>query len=153
MKNPVYMQAPSGEVFTTENPEYHKECTRLTMAKGKEARKEYARSELRKIITPGQTVYCTLRSVSASGMSRTISLHIVQNGEFRSIDNLVSDATGTKRAKRDGLIMGGCGMDMGSALVYNLGYALWPRGTDKPHGSRNGAPDSDGGYALKHSWV
>lgn len=42
MKNPVYMQSPNGEVFTTSNPEYHKECTRLTQSKGKEARKEYA---------------------------------------------------------------------------------------------------------------
>jgi hypothetical protein len=149
----TYMQSPSGEVFTTDNPEYHKDCKKLTIKAGKVARKEYARSELRKLITPGQTVYCTLRSVSSSGMSRTISLHIIDNGTLRGIDNLAADATDTKRAKRDGLIMGGCGMDMGFALVYSLGYALWPNGTPKPHGVRNGTPDSDGGYALKHSWV
>jgi hypothetical protein len=42
-------------------------------------------------------------------------------------------------------------MDMGFDLVYSLGSALWPNGTDTPHGTRNGEPDSDGGYALKQS--
>lgn len=149
----VYMQALSGEVFTTNNPEYHRGCTRLTLKDGKAARKEYARSELRKLITPGQTVYCTLRSVSSSGMSRRISLHIIVNGALRCIDNRTADATGTKHSDKGGLIMGGCGMDMGFALVYNLGCALWPNGTPEPHGKRNGEPDTNGGYALRSEWV
>jgi hypothetical protein len=150
----VYMQSPSGEVFTTENPEWHKECTKLTAKAGKLARKEYARSQLRKLIKPGQTVYCTMRSRSSSGMSRVISLHIVDDsGELRSIDNYTADATDTRMSKNGGLIMSGCGMDMGFALVYNLGYALWPNGTPEPHGVRNGTPDTNGGYALKSSWI
>lgn len=28
-----------------------------------------------------------------------------------------------------------------------------PNGTDKPHGRRNGEPDSSGGYALKSRWM
>ena len=55
--------------------------------------------------------------------------------------------------KTGGLRVSGCGMDMGFHVVYNLGYALWPDGTPEPHGTRNGAPDSDGGYALKHRWL
>jgi hypothetical protein len=47
----------------------------------------------------------------------------------------------------------GCGMDMGFSVVCNLGAMLWPMGTDTPHGTRNGAPDSAGGYALKHKWI
>jgi hypothetical protein len=31
--------------------------------------------------------------------------------------------------------------------------ALWPNGTDTPHGTRNGEPDTNGGYALKHRWM
>jgi hypothetical protein len=54
---------------------------------------------------------------------------------------------------RQGIKIGGCGMDMGFALVYNLGSTIWPKGTPKPHGRRNGEPDSDGGYALKHVWL
>ena len=149
----VYMQSPSGEVFTTSNPEWHKECTRLTVKAGKVARKEYARVELRKLIIPGQTVYCTLRSVSSSGMSRRISLHIIENGTLRSIDSLAADATDTAHSDKGGLIVGGCGMDMGFHIVYTLGYALWPNGTPAPHGVRNGAPDTNGGYALKSEWV
>lgn len=38
-------------------------------------------------------------------------------------------------------------------FVYSLGRTLWPDGTRAPHGRRNGQPDSDGGYALKHSWL
>jgi hypothetical protein len=41
-------------------------------------------------------------------------------------------------------------MDVCFAAVYNLGRTLWPNGTDKPHGTRNGTPDTDGGYALKN---
>ena len=42
---------------------------------------------------------------------------------------------------------------LGYHVVYNLGYTLWPKGTSKPHGTRNGEPDSDGGYALRQYWV
>ena len=52
-----------------------------------------------------------------------------------------------------GLVIGGCGMDMGFHVVYNLGRAMWPDGTPDPHGTRNGEPDRDGGYALKHRWL
>jgi hypothetical protein len=49
--------------------------------------------------------------------------------------------------------MSGAGMDMGFELVYRLGQAMWPNGTPEPHGTRNGQPDSDGGYALEHKWL
>lgn len=54
---------------------------------------------------------------------------------------------------QQGIRVGGCGMDMGFNLVYNLGATLWPKGTKKPHGTRNGEPDTAGGYALKHRWL
>jgi len=43
--------------------------------------------------------------------------------------------------------------DMGFQIVYQLGQRMWPDGTPKPHGRRNGQPDSAGGYALKHQWL
>lgn len=55
--------------------------------------------------------------------------------------------------KTGGVRVGGCGMDMGFHLVYQLGSVLWPKGTKKPHGKRNGEPDYSGGYALKHEWL
>lgn len=49
------------------------------MAKGKlDTEREEAKRELRKLLKPGQTVYCILRHRSASGMSRVIDLCIAQ---------------------------------------------------------------------------
>jgi len=150
----TYMRTPSGEVFETSHPEYHSDCENLSGGtKGYAARQEYARATLRKTIKPGSTVYTLVRRVSSSGMSRNISVFVVEHGAIRNIDVLVSDATAHALAKDEGIRMQGCGMDMGFALVYSLGKALWPKGTRKPHGTRNGEPDSDGGYALRHSWI
>lgn len=160
MSKPVYMRSPSGEVFTTERPEYHKDCEQLTRTEGEKARREYCAAELRKLLKPGQKVYCVLRRVSGSGMSRNISLFIVtpaskgQPAGLRNIDVLTADAIGYSLAsKGEGVRVDGCGMDMGFALVYSLGATVWPKGTPKPHGRRNGEPDKAGGYALKHEWI
>ena len=71
-----------------------------------------------------------------------------------SISALMAQANGyTRDDDRGGLKVHGCGMDMGFSIVYGLGCALWPNGTDKPHGTRNGEPDSAGGYAIGHRWL
>lgn len=149
----TYMQSANGEVFETSHPEYHKGCENLGGgAKGFAARQEYCRKDLRKILKPKSTVYTVLRSVSKSGMYREISVFAIQKGELRNLDCLVADAIGHTVGQR-GIKMHGCGMDMGFALVYSLGASLWPKGTAKPHGTRNGEPDRGGGYALKQQWV
>lgn len=110
-----------------------------------------AQAEIRRLLKPGDTVFTILRHVSRSGMSRRISL---LTGDLQQLDRLIDRAGWGRVSKNhEGLVAGGCGMDMGFALVYNLGRAVWPDGTPEPHGSRNGAPDRDGGYALKHSWL
>lgn len=127
---------------------------RLSATEGKRLHRAQCVAELRAMLKPGQTVYCTLRSVSRSGMQRRISLHVVsEKGELVSLDWFASRVMGERISDQGGLIVNGCGMDMGFHLVYNLGRAVWPDGTPEPHGSRNGAPDRDGGYALKHSWI
>ena len=154
MAKQYYLRAPSGEVFSSEHPEFHKDCENLgSGAKGKAARAEYCKAELRALLTPGAKVYCILRTVSASGMARAISLYVKSEGDMRSIDSLSADALGYKLAKKEGLQVSGCGMDMGFHLVYALSCALWPNGTETPPGVRNGAPDTAGGYALKHVWL
>lgn len=157
MAKQYYMRAPSGEVFPSEHPEFHKGCENLGAdagAKGKAARAEYCKAELRALLVPGAKVYCILRSVSASGMSRSISLYVQKSdGDMRNIDSLSADALGYKLAKQAGVMVSGCGMDMGFHLVYALGCALWPAGPETTHGSHNGTPDTDGGYALKHVWL
>lgn len=126
---------------------------KLTKKQLAEQEKQAAITQLLEILKPGATVYTELKRVSKSGMSRVISLKAVQDGEIITLDYLASLAIGYRMDNNGGLKVTGCGMDMGFHLVYVLGSALWPHGTPEPHGSRNGAPDTCGGYALKHRWI
>jgi len=142
------------------------------MSKSKsDAERKEAVERLLQAVEPGDTVYTIARHVSRSGMQREISLVAIDRSAivlpvkgreaiaelgrnaFTTIDYWAARALGYRIGKHGGIVVGGCGMDMGFHLVYNLGRTLWPTGTDNPHGRRNGHPDSDGGYALKHGWL
>lgn len=110
------------------------------------AEKTEAIEQLKKILAPGDTVYAIIRKVSKSGMSRTIDLY---GKDYMYLTGYISQALGWRRDKSGALKVTGCGMDMVFHTVYCLGCALWPNGTPQPHGTRNGQPDRDGGYALK----
>ncbi len=113
-----------------------------------------ALAALRELLTPNDTVYTVLRHCSSSGMTRSIDCYVIRDNEPRWISRQVATAIGASwDAKREAVKVGGCGMDMGLHIVYTLGAVLWPNGTERPHGMRNGEPDSDGGYALKHRWM
>ena len=158
-KATVYMQTERGDVFSTTFPEYHKDCKVLPRVQGAELYRAQEIANLKKWIKPGTTIYTKLETVSASGMSRRISVYIVapktkhEPARIVNITGMTAHATGDTVSDKGGIMKTGCGMDMGFSIVYDLGRALWPKGTPKPHGSRNGAPDKDGGYALKHSWL
>lgn len=141
--------------------------------------KDEAINVLRDDLKPGDTINCILRHVSRSGMSRSISL---LKGDH-DITYFAALAMGDKiDQKHGGIKIGGCGMDMGFALVYNLGYCLFPEGFGdegelplghkiRPSSRENAAKavekgakfwgrngdvsgwDNDGGYALKHRWI
>lgn len=105
-------------------------------------------------LVPGDTVYTVLRNVARSGMTRWIDFYVIRDGDPWRISYHIAKAAGyTYDNKRESVKVGGCGMDMGFSVVYNLGATLWPTGTPEPHGRRNGEPDSAGGYALKHRWI
>lgn len=90
----------------------------------------YAKSRLLDVLSPGDTVYCILRHVSRSGMSRTISLYAKTDSGMQWLDGFavkLNVGSGFDK-KRGGLKVGGCGMDMGFALVYELNYRLFPDG-------------------------
>jgi hypothetical protein len=123
-----------------------------------ETEKEEFRQKLLKILKPGDTVFCILRHVSQSGMSRRISFYSSDgNGGLNWLDGYISKLLDYKRKIRgpEGLTVGGCGMDMGFAVVYELGSALWPNGDGKYTRHRNGnkGPEKDGGYFLNHKWL
>ena len=112
-------------------------------------------------------VYTSLNHVSRSGMSRSISLFVaVCRGELQNITSLAATEMGEKRDRYDGITVGGCGMDMGFSLVYNLSSTLFPKGfrchgkacrsNDHSNGDRNydgRHRHTSGGYALSHRWI
>jgi hypothetical protein len=118
--------------------------------------------ELRKAIQRAQKnpynnkphLYTVLRHVSKSGMTRPISVLIQTKEGISRLDYWVANALGYRIARdNNGLKVQGCGMGMGYDLVQSIGMTIYPKGTKKPHSTRNGKPDTHGGYALSHSWL
>lgn len=130
-----------------------------------------AREALAKRLTPGQTITTVLRSVSRSGMSRTLSVFVVEDGTLQNITYPVAVACGYTLNDQHHLKVGGCGFDAGHDVAYNLGYALFGKGygcigegcqsNDHSNGDRDYTPDNgygdhwhtDGGYAFRHVWA
>lgn len=117
--------------------------------KEKIEQKAEAKRYLLDYLKGGDTVYTVLNHVSASGMSRRISCYIAKiddNGRpyIYNITYLVARVLDCRRNQHDGgLVIGGCGMDMGFHVVNSLEYAIFgiqplSDGT-KPH--------------LRHSWL
>jgi hypothetical protein len=127
-----------------------------------------AAHDLRELLKPGDTVSTILRHCSRSGMSRRISLVISTADGIRDISWLaakVMDEPIKSRAgyvQDAGIVVGGCGMDMGFHLVHNLSSVLFPDGFDcvgkgcpsNDHCNRVKADHHEsGGYALRQRWL
>ncbi len=135
----------------------------------KGAERAEAVAKLRELLPPGATVYTILRHVSRSGMQRSISLVLCGPDGPTDLDWLaVRVGLGTYDRNRSGIKIGGCGMDMGFNLVYNLSWTIYPDGfecigegcpandhhnpphPDKVAGSMH---HRDGGYAIRQRWL
>ncbi len=150
----TYYSYPNDEVHNLSfTPGEGSDGVKMSNAAGKVARQKYCIRELKKLIKPGSTVYTILRNVSRDGMSRQIDTVIVRKGKIQNITQLVGDATYTRIGKHGSLVVGGYGMDMGFAVTYDLGCFMWPKGTRKAHGRRNGSPDHGGGYTFRQAWL
>jgi hypothetical protein len=137
------------------------------MSKTSQQDRDEAIERLRELLKPGDTVHTILRHVSRSGMMRVIDLVICGEDGPRSIAWVAARACGNKLDHdRDGIRIGGCGMDMGFALVYGLSRTLFPNGfectgkgcpaNDHSNGDRDYTPHMHaqaGGYALRHRWL
>lgn len=105
----------------------------FTKKQQREAEQADARAQLLKYLKPGDTVLTVLRHVSRSGMSRRIDLYVVDPEQSRGLAYLSGYAaklcgwTCNPRSG-DGIVVGGCGMDMGFHLVHNLSCELFPDG-------------------------
>lgn len=136
-----------------------------SMAAAKRREQAEAIERLRKLIEPGSTVRTMLKHVSRSGMYRRIAVIICSDGEPENISGLVATACGLRWHDDGSVGMGGCGMDMGFAVVYDLSRTLWPKGApcigekcpsnDHDNGDRDYTPHvhRDGGYTLRHRWL
>jgi hypothetical protein len=94
--------------------------------------KEYLKVMLEEVLKSAKpTIYTSLRHCSRSGMSRSISVYLVLNNKIYdteadnyqlvNIDCYVEKVTGRKRDRNNGgLKIGGCGMDMGFALIDDM---------------------------------
>jgi hypothetical protein len=118
-----------------------------------------SKEELLKILKPGDTVYTVLKHVSRSGMYRVIQLKVIKDNRPMDISYLAAPLLEGYDEKHGGCKTGGCGMDMGFHLVYNLGARLFGHGAECEKLGyltyRNGEkkPESDGGYLLRQEWL
>ena len=99
--------------------------------------------QLKKFIPEGETLYTQIARVSQSGMTRHIKVRQLKiNKTFNNVtplnwSYLVSKAIGWSLSNAtNGVIVRGCGMDMGFHLVYTLSRILYGNG-----------------YAIKHEWL
>lgn len=145
-------------------------------------RKRPVIAKLRSLLPPGTTVYCILRHVSRSGMSRVIDPFILYSGRPFYLRRYVRDlGIGRIDRKHDGVVVGGCGMDMAHWLVYGIASIVYRdgfgctgeecRSNDHANGDNDYTPHPygdvpyggsgiafahwhrDGGYALRAEWV
>ena len=104
--------------------------------------KEFAINRLREEFKKGDTIYTQLYHVSKSGMTRHIGIRQLAVDGSKKIrplnwSYLASFVLDWRLNKNgNGLIVGGCGMDMGFHTVYTLSSILF-----------------NDGYALKHEWL
>lgn len=97
-------------------------------------------------VSEGSTVYTVLRSVSSSGMSRTLSLKVAKDGKILDLTYYAGTVLDWPIVEVNGsraLRVGGCGMDMGFHTVYTLSSILF----------REEGSTKDAGYSLNHAWA
>lgn len=95
------------------------------------------------------TIYTKIGTVARSGMSRTLSLYIVDDGGIWDITGYAAQILG-ERYRDDGTIrVQGCGMDMGFATVYNLSGEMYGwRAQPDSSGFASGGP-----YTITQRWL
>jgi hypothetical protein len=146
----------------------------MTKAEEKRRETEQAKIRLMDLLNDTGHVYTVLNHVSSSGMTRHISCYVavvIQHTKKPAIVNItwyISKMLDLKRSRNNGgLVVGGCGMDMGYHIVYSLSSALYKNGfkcfgkdchsNDHVNGPckriKGRKHHKDGGYALTQEWL
>ena len=138
-----YLSTSDNRVYDFNHQPSGDDWQQVSQAKGKALEKQQAIDSLKNIFAlmppEKRVIYCVLRSVSKSGMSRTIDFFTIDNDRPQHLSGLIKMALGYRWAKNGGLVVGGCGMDMGFHVVYTVSSVL--------HGGARG------GYEIKHQWI
>jgi hypothetical protein len=115
------------------------------LTKDQEETAKWARDFLTRLFKKQKrpTIYCVLKHVSTSGMSREISLLAISDNQLVNLDLAACSLMGWHCGKHDGIKVPGCGMDMGFHLVNNLSIALY---CPKKY-------DHDSAFRLHSEWV
>lgn len=117
------------------------------MAKVSEKQRTESRQVLRDLFDAQDkpTAYTIIRHVSASGMTRDISVKVIDgDGRLRDVSWHVAKVLGWTLRDVSGnwaVRVTGCGMDMGFYLVYTLSHVLYDGDTDRP------------GYFVSQEWA
>lgn len=107
--------------------------------------------DLGRLLQPGSTIWSIHRHTSASGETHWFDFYTIRDNQLLRLTHLICVACEyTHCPRRGALKTTGGGMDMAFHTIYNLGQTMWPDGTPEPHGTRNGTPDTVGGYAFEH---
>lgn len=130
------------------------------------AEQNETRERLLTLLPPGATVYAVLRSVSRSGMQRTLDLYAIDpiDATPRYLSGYAHALTGRRRNRAGALVISGCGFDAAWDVVMSLARALYPDGYtclgDRCPASdhRNHPRDTfewhaHGDYALRAEWL
>lgn len=138
-----YFSKQYNRVYDFNHEPKGEEWERLSNYKGRIVERQQAIDDLQKIFsfipTGEKKIYTVLRSVSKSGMSRVIDFYTIENNKPLSLTHLIGKACDYRMAKNGGLVVKGCGMDMGFHVVYVVSSILHS-------GDR-------GGYEIKHEWM
>jgi len=159
-----YRNLLTGNVFESDSPNYFGASNRTEDGQPiyeKITKKDFDAAEraadiayFRALFPVGSRVATSVAHVARSGMSRSIKVYACEDGVISDVSWRVARLLRDRFDNTNGGVkMGGCGMDMCFALVYNLGRTLYPEGFKVEGRGRNGdmsGHDNDGGYALRH---
>ena len=107
----MYMRDQDGHVFETDHPEYHKAAEKLSKTEGKRLLCEQFKAEYKKYFKPNRQIYCIIRKVSTSGMTRHMDFFVHEKDGLRCVTYGMSVILGWRYYKGN-LVVNGCGMDM-----------------------------------------
>jgi hypothetical protein len=103
---------------------------------------EIAIDHLKRLLSPGDTIYAILRWVNGHGDNRIVDFYCVHDGQVAWLSGRISrlwpDTGGFEPTQKHGggLYIGGSGMDAANEVIYALGSKLF-----------------DDGHALKREWL